>query len=449
VSEGGAIDSDAQGRSIWSRIWRDFFILGAGNVGVVVIQLLFRGILIVKLLPESYGRLALVLTIYNAIWIFANSGLPNGIARYISINSPANDLAVLRSAVRAAALPTVIVALVMGGTSAAILGSPLAALFGAVGVSCLVYSQLSAGALRGRRRIASAATIMPVAAIAEVAGLAAILVLGLSLTSMSAFGAFCLGNVIGLLYAGFRLLRTAPATAPSEAATDIEPPTSRQLLGFSLWLAGAAAGLAALPVIIRFAAALDSYTEAAIVDLALVIFTIPQRAGAIIALAVIPHASRAARSGKLVFKITLRQHFLAIVPFVLIAILLAATPLIEWLADAIGRPEYENSGRYAALVMLAGPARVLYGLTVGVLIAHGEGRFLALTVWAILLVTSVVIFASTTLGDTIVAFAAFVAGVWILYLIALTRAERLSAPRSPAAADAGQPVQPQLAKQGG
>jgi O-antigen/teichoic acid export membrane protein len=411
--------------SIWSRVWRDFLILGTGNIGVVVLQLGFRAILIVQLVPASYGRLALLLTVYNTIWIFANSGLPNSIARHIAINPPANDRLVLGAAIRAAAIPMVVVGLAMAIIAGSLLHSALAAVFGAFGVSSLVFSQLGTGVLRGRQRISSAASVMPVAALAELASLACLVVAGLRVTEVSAFGTFCLGNVIGLAFAALLVVRTTPRTR-TDPPSDVETPSGRQLLGFSLWLAGAAAGIAALPLVMRLAAALDSYTQAAIVDLALVIFNVPQRAGAIVAMAVVPHASRAAAEGRMALRLSRSQLALAVVPFALLAVVFAATPVIEWMADAIGRPEYKQSARYAALVMLAGPARVLYGLTAGILIGLGKARFLCLTVLTALFAASAVIVAAAAQGKTMVAFAGFVAAIWALSLITFSQAQRLS-----------------------
>src|SRR5262249_22124090 len=156
-------------------------------------QLGFRAILIVQLVPASYGRLALLLTVYNTIWIFANSGLPNGIARYIAMNPPGNDTLVLRAAIRAALIPMAVVGLVMAIIAGSLLHPPLAALFGAVGVSSLVYSQLATGVLRGRHRVSGAASVMPVAGLAELLALGCLVVSGLQVTEVSAFGTFCLG----------------------------------------------------------------------------------------------------------------------------------------------------------------------------------------------------------------------------------------------------------------
>jgi O-antigen/teichoic acid export membrane protein len=268
---------------------------------------------------------------------------------------------------------------------------------------------------------------MPVAALAELLLLACLLLpfFGLRLTEVSAFGTFCFGNVIGLAFAAMVVVRTTPRARADQTAA-VETPSGRQLLGFSLWLAGAAAGIAALPLIMRLAAALDSYTQAAIVDLALVIFNVPQRAGSIIAMAVIPHASQAAGKERMALRLTRPQQAIAVVPFVALAIVFAATPVMEWLADAIGRPEYEQSAKYAALVMLAGPARVLYGLSTGILIGHGRARFLCLTVLTVLILSSAVIIVTASQGDTLVAFGVFVAAIWALYLVTFSRAQKLS-----------------------
>jgi len=60
------------------------------------------------------------------------------------------------------------------------------------------------------------------------------------------------------------------------------------------------------------------------------------------------------------------------------------------------------------------------------LIGHGKGRFLCLTVLTVLLVSSGAIIASASRGDTLLAFGVFVVAIWALYLTTLWRAEKLS-----------------------
>jgi O-antigen/teichoic acid export membrane protein len=329
------------------------------------------------------------------------------------------------------------------------LETPVAGLFGAIGIVTVIYSSLAAGVLRGRRHVPSAASIMPVAAFCEVATLAAFWLSGVGVTTLSAFGSFCLGNVIGLAFAVALTVRTAPRNIQLAGLSD-HVPTARRLLGFSLWLAAAAGGLSILPLVLRSAAALDSYTQVAVVDIALLVFMIPQRIGAIVALAVIPHASRAVRRGANVLRITNRQQVLVAVPFAILALVMLVTPSLEWFFDAIGRPEYNKSTTYIALVMLAGPARVLYGIVAGVLIGHGEGRFLGLNVMAGVVIGATGIAVAALLGSTAAAIIAFVAAVWLMYLVALARFNRLSpAHRKPLAGAEPARVQPQFAQQSG
>lgn len=148
--------------SIWRHIRRDILLLGAGSTGAVVTQLVFRSILITVLVPAGYGRLSLILSIYNTVWIIGASGLPNGVARYIAAIAPADDSAIVRSAFRAGAWPTVVAAVLIAAASGIILNSPLAFLYGAIGLSCLVYAVIIAGILRGRGRVGSAASIMSI-----------------------------------------------------------------------------------------------------------------------------------------------------------------------------------------------------------------------------------------------------------------------------------------------
>jgi O-antigen/teichoic acid export membrane protein len=421
-----AADSDkGVSSSIWRRIRRDVLLLGAGNIGTVIAQLVFRSILIAALVPAAYGRLSLILSIYSTVWIIGASGVPSSVARYIALIAPADDAGIVRSAVRAAALPTIIATTIVAAISGVLLNSLLACVFALCGLSSLVYSLLTMGILRGRGRIGASASILPIAAVAEAGPLAVMWLSGLGVTMQSAFGLFCLGNVIGLCAGVFFTLRTAPRRTSSTALPREDVPSARELLGFSMWLGAATVGVAMLPLVIRLAAALDSYTVVAMIDVAVVLLSIPQRVGAVILMAVVPHAVRAIGRGGVKLTISRRENMIMIAPFVLVAGIVAFTPILSWLFDALGRPVYAKGAEYLALALLAGPARILYGVVEGVLIAHGEGRFLAVMALSITAVASGMIFAATALGSPMVAFAVFVAALWVIYLAGLMRISRL------------------------
>jgi len=294
-----------------------------------------------------------------------------------------------------------------------------------VGLGSLVYSLLTIGILLGRGRMGAASSIMPTAACAEVAPLALLCVSGAGVTPLSAFGIFCAGNAIGLCAGSLLVKRTAPARAPSVPGGE-DVPSSRQLLGFSMWLGIATMGLTLLPLMLRAAAALDSYTVVAVVDVALVLFALPQRLGAVIVLAVTPHVSRAIGREGIRVSISLRENLVAVVPFLLIAMIVAFTPLVGWVFDLLGRPVYAKSADYLALALLAGPARILYGLVEGVLIAHGEARAMALTAVSVCAVAAGLIYMATALGSSAAAFAVFALALWTVYLLGLMRIRRLA-----------------------
>ncbi len=424
---------DAAGRpeSVWRHLWGDVVLLGAGSVIVVAAQLAFRSILIAVLVPSGYGRLSLVLSVYNTIWILGTSGLPNSVARYLAIGGPADDAGIIRSALRANAWLTLAATAIVATVAGLLLGSVLAAALAAVGLASLVYSLLSMGILRGRGQIASSASIMPVAAIAQVLPLAAIWLAGLTVTPMVGFAVFSLGNVAGLAIGVYFVRRTTPRPKPGTAPSAV--PSPLRLLAFSMWLALATAGLSALPLVLRAVAAWDSYTVVAIVDVALVLFMIPQRLGTVIVLAAIPRASKAVQRENADLTISLRAHCIAVLPFALGAAAIAFTPLIGWAFEAIGRPEYEQSARYLAFALLAGPARILYGLVEGALVAHGEGRFLALTAVSVTVCASAAIVAAAALGSLSVAFGVFVVAFWLVYLIGFAKVRSLTPAKRAAA----------------
>jgi len=87
---------------------------------------------------------------------------------------------------------------------------------------------------------------------------------------------------------------------------------------------------------------------------------------------------------------------------------------------------YAMSADYLALALLAGPPRILYGAVEGVLVAHGEGRYLGLTAALIAIVASILMMVAIELTGTAAAFAVFVGAYWAIYLVGLARANRLA-----------------------
>jgi O-antigen/teichoic acid export membrane protein len=164
----------------------------------------------------------------------------------------------------------------------------------------------------------------------------------------------------------------------------------------------------------------------AVVDIALVLLSMPQRLGAVIVQAVIPHATRALQTDNLNLTISRREHVLLIVPFALLAAIVAFTPIVREMFTLLGRPEYEKSAVYLALALLAGPPRILYGLVQGVLVAYGESRFLARNAWVITIVAILIMLAATALGSIIIAFTAFIAACWAIYINGMRRINRLA-----------------------
>jgi O-antigen/teichoic acid export membrane protein len=428
ISKDGAAAAKVLGaRSLWERLRRDIFLLGAGNLAVVVAQLGFRSLLVGSLAPAAYGRLSLVLSIYNTVWIIGASGLPNSVSRYIAKIAPGDDSQIIRAALRASVWPVLAAATVSAVLSAILLETPIAGVLGAVGIGCLVYSLLTMGILRGRGRIAAAAAIMPVAACSELLPLAALVGGGFHLTPLLAFAVFSFGNAAGLATGVWLLARSAPRVDLVIGAVREPVPGARELLGSALWLGAATMSLAMLPLALRAAAALDSYTVVAVVDVALVLFALPQRLGAVVVMAVTPHVSRAISREGVAIKISSRTSLLALLPFALAAALVAFTPLLSWLFGLIGRPVYARSANYLALALLAGPARVLYGVVEGVLIAHGKGRVMALTAGAVCVVATGLIFAASAFKSPATAFAIFVLAYWAIYLLGVARVERIAA----------------------
>jgi O-antigen/teichoic acid export membrane protein len=432
IAEGAAVEpaahpSTGRSHSIWRSVRRDAILLGAGSAGIVLAQLGFRSILIAALLPAAYGRVSLILSFYNTAMIIGASGLPNSAAKYISVATPKADPMIARAVYRAAAWPTVVAAVIVAVLSGLVLRSPWSCLLAVVGLTSMVYSLVGMGILRGRGRIIPAASIMPVAIGSGLVLLTLAWVAGVTITPLSAFALYCAGNTVAL-FVGLALVASSkPHATPADE--EVEPahaavPTSRQLLGFSMWLGIATIGITVIPLIMRFAAVFDSYATVAVVDVAIVLLGIPQRVGAVIVQAVIPHATRVLRDGHVGLTISRREHLVLVVPFTLAAGVLAFTPIVRDVFDALGRPTYARSGTYLALVLLAAPARVLYGLVEGMLVARGEARFMAFNAVSISAAASAAIVAIMALDHVTAAFVVFAGAWWAIYLSGLARIHR-------------------------
>src|SRR5262249_28750580 len=148
---------DGASVSIWRRVRRDFFLLGAGSIGIVIAQLGFRSILVTGLAPSAYGHLSLILSVYNTVMIVGASGIPNATSRYVAAVAPGADRAIVSSSIKAPAWPTILAAAITAAASGVLLKTPTAAVLAAAGLSSLVYSLLTTGILRGRGHILAAA----------------------------------------------------------------------------------------------------------------------------------------------------------------------------------------------------------------------------------------------------------------------------------------------------
>jgi O-antigen/teichoic acid export membrane protein len=151
------------------------------------------------------------------------------------------------------------------------------------------------------------------------------------------------------------------------------------------------------------------------------LLSIPQRVGSVMLMAVVPHATRALAADQMRLSISRREHALLTGPFLLAAAAVWLTPLIPWIFDALGRHVYAQSASLLALALLAGPARILYGLVEGILIAYGDARFLAINAMAVAALASCLMLAAAAAGSMQAAFAIFVAAVWAIYLLGLAR----------------------------
>jgi len=418
-AEGHAGQSEAphQPRAHVRALARDLGFLGAGMMLFAVQQLLFRTLALATLPASDYGRLSLVLSVYGVVILVGAMGMPDVIVRTLAPLRPENvddEIAAINAAIRASAGPTMLAAALAAGVALAVLQEPLSAVLVALGVTCWVYSLVAAGVFRGRGQVRRAASVQPLAGAMQCLG-----AIGLAafeaLSTSTAIAVFVLGHFTALGVSARWLVRdnqSINAYIGRPPSTPDHAPIPADLLRASAWLGAGMFLTAMLPVVIRAAAALDSYATVAAVDVALTLVAMFQRLGGIVLQALLPHHARATKFNASSPAVSLRVALLTSAPFLLLGLVASSTSAPSDLLSLVGASELTEVGPYLGLALLAAPSRLLYGVAQSRLIARDEPHFLAMNALTTTGAGAVMILALAQSGSVLAAFACFAAMSW-------------------------------------
>jgi O-antigen/teichoic acid export membrane protein len=403
---------------MWREVGRDTLILSASVLALVPLQAAFRLLSIHYLDVPAYGRVVLLISLFNTAFVLT-FGIPPAASRLAArSNGQDTDRRILVVLGQALALPTAVASIAILVASLVVEGSILAAAGGVVGMVMLAVSIGAAGYLRGKGRIWHAAAVQPANGIAQLVVLVLPAALGFHPGSPWVLLSFYIGNVmagvLGVIFLWGAFSRLPDADSAQEVDPDANP---RSVISFSAWMTSAALATSMLLLLPRIALAFGSYKEVAFFDLALVLYTIPQRLTSALVLAIIPSAAKAQRQR---VRVAIPSRLdAAIVAFAVLGLagVLWWSEGIPRIFDAIGIGSYAAAEPVLLILLIALPAEVLFGINSALLQAFGRSRRLAyLTGGALLFMLALTPFGFAFGGTKY--FAALVAiTYWLLYLV--------------------------------
>jgi len=391
---------------------------------MALFQAAFRLLAIHDLSIESYGRAALLLSIFNFALVFANFGVPAAAARLAARSTGlTRGRDVLASVTKAAVIPSLAAGLGLGLTTLLLTHSIGLAVVCGAGVFPMVMSSVYAGFIRGRGFVWSSASVQPVNVVAQLLVLLGITAAGVSVGVGDVLISFCIGNVAAFVLSLAFIARWTRSAHELDSPPDTEV-KPRSVLAFSSWLSLANAAVLALAIIPRVALAHVSYGDVASFDLALLVYSIPQRLTASLVIAVIPLAAARQVAGS---RITLPKAADAVA----LTVLLAACDAVLWwthaladLLNGVGLTHYLGAEKFLLILLLAAPAELFFSIDAAVLQAFGRSRSLAMLVLTILGPSTIAALVLVHVGPNWLAVL-LVVDYWALYLASrrLTPAE--------------------------
>lgn len=402
--------------TMWHVVGRDSLIFFGSACSLVVFQFAYRYLSVRELSVSSYGRVALLLSIFNAATVIGSYGIPATVSRLSARTSGlCRDRDLLHASSLAAIGPSAVAVIVMAVTTYYVTGSPLDSVVAAVGVPPMIWAGLYAGFARGKGMIWAAAAIQPANIVLQLATLTLLVISGIHIGIGLVLASFYIGNCGA--YAAARLcrraaLRRAPLTADEP---DLEA-TTRHILTFSAWLALANVAVLLLAVFPRIALAHFSYREVALFDLALLVYTIPQRLRSSFLVALLPIAAVERKRGT---QITVPGNGdLMLLTALLLALdgLLWITHAVRFLLVSVGMSAYAGAEPLLLIILLAAPAELFFGLNSALLQAFGESRRLCVVSMVVLGISIALAPLTSVLGPNYLA-GVLVAAYWMLHFL--------------------------------
>lgn len=398
---------------MWNRVGHDSAIFAASALVMALLQVAFRLLAIHDLSLDAYGHAALLLSVFNGALVFGNFGIPAAAARLAARSSGlTRGREVLRVVTRTAMLPSVIASLGLGSATYVITHSTGLAVVCAIGVIPMVLSSVYAGFVRGRGFVWAAASVQPANVAVQLIVLLTIPVTGVGIGVGWVMICFCIGNVAALALALIFIALWERSLHSGESGRDFDAQPKR-ILAFSAWLSLSNAAVIAFGIVPRIALAHVSYVRVAAFDLALLIYTVPQRLIASLVIALIPAAAARQLRGS---RITIPTAWDAVGFGVLVALVdlvLWSTHVLRTVFDAVGLGHYSAAEPLLLVLLLATPAELSFAVTAGILQAFGRSRQLAITTLGVLVGSTLLTPVALQFGDDYIAVL-LVIDYWIL-----------------------------------
>jgi O-antigen/teichoic acid export membrane protein len=396
---------------MWERVTRDASILALGALILVPLQLGYRLLALTSLDAEAYGRAALLLSIFQAALLIGHFSLHIPASR-LAARVPADGRRSLAAGLlRASVGPGAVAAAGMALITFLVLASVEQAALAAVGMAALAFASIGAGFLRGVGRVWTAAAVLPFNGVVQLLVLGVLVANGDSGTGQ-VLAAYYVGNiaaaalVVALLAPGLR--RASTSTVEPEAR-----PFS--LLRAAGYLTIAAAAVGAVTVAPRAILATHSYAQVAILDVALLAYTLWQRVTGSVFSAVVPARASVQDPGRKLFIPGLGTAAVVTALAGVVAVALATTPWLEDAFVAVGLGEYSEAVPVGAVLLLAAPAELFLSITAGAIAGAGLDRTLA-AICIGALVAQLVLFALVRGDDPVTYAAGVVLAYWAMYL---------------------------------
>jgi O-antigen/teichoic acid export membrane protein len=401
---------------VWRRVVRDSLTLSAGVAALVGLQLAYRYLAVRELSVADYGRVALLLSIFYGASVVGAYGIPATVSRLAArTHGRDNDRNLLAAATRAIAVPTLLASTVMAVATWLVTRSPADTAVAFAGIAPITWAGIYRGYIRGKGMVWQSATVQWLNIAVQTALLLALIGLDVGVGIGWVLGSFYVGNFCALAVAYVWRRRAMKRATLAPADQDDPEATVKRILGFTVWLSLANLAVLLLTVFPRLFLVQFSYREVAIFDLALLVYTIPQRLRASFLLALLPIAAVEQKKGT---RITVpdNRDLVAVTCCVLaVDALLWGTHAFRIFLDSVGMSAYAGAEPLLLIILLAAPAELFFGINSGLLQAYGRSRQLAFVSVGVLGLCVAAAAGAIWLGPKYLA-AVLAAAYWMLHL---------------------------------